>query len=245
MNPSQTEYQVKRTGTDMEIRRTVLLADANEDFRTMLRENIEPTDGFTVVGSVGDGREALRLIEENKPDLVLADVVLPGMDGFEVLTNLRKFSDIPVIILSARTDEQDNLRGLSLMADDYMTKPFSVSELIARIKVNLARAGVSSSHATEKVGDITVDFDKMTVIKNGDDIPVSKKEFEILSLLLKNRGKVLSRETILEKVWGYNGYLGDLRTVDVAIGRLRAKIETAPKEPEIILSRRGAGYYIV
>lgn len=221
----------------------IFILEDDNNISSIIAFNLK-TQGFETVQEF-DGKKGLDRLKSEGADLLVLDVMLPGMDGFEVLTNLRKFSDIPVIILSARTDEQDKLRGLSLMADDYMTKPFSVSELIARIKVNLARAGRSSSHTTEKVGDITVDFDKMTVMKNGDDIPVSKKEFEILSLLLKNRGKVLSRETILEKAWGYNGYLGDLRTVDVAIGRLRAKIETAPKEPEIILSRRGAGYYIV
>lgn len=127
-----------------------------------------------------------------------------------------------------------------------MTKPFSVKELIARIKVNLNRAQKKPREETLfKAGDITINADKMTVKKNDCEIAVSKKEYEILLLLIQNRGRVLSREEILEKVWGYNGYLGDLHTVDVAIGRLRAKVETVPSEPRIILSRRGAGYYII
>lgn len=193
-----------------------------------------------------DGRAGLSRLMQESADLLVLDLMLPSLSGFEVLERLRAFSDIPVIILSARDSEDDKLLGLSLMADDYMTKPFSVKELIARIKVNLNRAQKKPREETLfKAGDITVNADKMTVKKNDCEIAVSKKEYEILLLLIQNRGRVLSREEILEKVWGYNGYLGDLHTVDVAIGRLRAKVETVPSEPRIILSRRGAGYYII
>lgn len=193
-----------------------------------------------------DGRVGLSRLMQESADLLVLDLMLPSLSGFEVLERLRAFSDIPVIILSARDSEDDKLLGLSLMADDYMTKPFSVKELIARIKVNLNRAQKKPREETLfKAGDITVNADKMTVKKNDCEIAVSKKEYEILLLLIQNRGRVLSREEILEKVWGYNGYLGDLHTVDVAIGRLRAKVETVPSEPKIILSRRGAGYYII
>lgn len=193
-----------------------------------------------------DGRVGLSRLMQESADLLVLDLMLPSLSGFEVLKRLRAFSDIPVIILSARDSEDDKLLGLSLMADDYMTKPFSVKELIARIKVNLNRAQKKPREETLfKAGDITVNADKMTVKKNDCEIAVSKKEYEILLLLIQNRGRVLSREEILEKVWGYNGYLGDLHTVDVAIGRLRAKVETVPSEPKIILSRRGAGYYII
>ena len=171
--------------------------------------------------------------------------MLPGLDGFSVLSRLRESSDIPVIILSARTDEQDKLSGLSLMADDYMTKPFSVKELVARIKVNLARYEKSGIvKKTFSAGGITLDCEKMTVYRDGKEIGISKKEFDLLLLLFENRGRVISRETVLEKIWGYSGFLGDLHTVDVAVGRLRAKIEKTPAAPEIILSRRGAGYFI-
>lgn len=193
-----------------------------------------------------DGRAGLIRLLDGGFDLLILDVMLPSMSGFEVLKELRKQSDIPVIILSARDAEDDKLEGLSLMADDYMTKPFSVKELIARIKVNLARCEKSQKQDnTISAGGITVDSQTLAVTKNGDEIAVSKKEAQILLLLFKNRGKILSREDILEKVWGYNGYLGDTHTVDVAIGRLRAKIEDTPSEPKIILSRRGAGYYVI
>lgn len=192
-----------------------------------------------------DGLAGLEKLKKEGADLLVLDVMLPSMDGFEVLKQLRLESDIPVIILSARTDEQDKLQGLSLMADDYVTKPFSVEELMARIKVNLKRAGGKKADTVLKTESLVLDTSSFTVRRDGEDIAVSKKEFEILSLLVSNRGKVLSREDILEKVWGYDGYLGDLRTVDVAIGRLRAKIEPTPSKPEIILSRRGAGYYVL
>lgn len=193
-----------------------------------------------------DGKTGLfRLINEGA-DLLVLDLMLPSMSGFEVLRQLRKTSDMPVIILSALDSEEDKLRGLSLMADDYVTKPFSVNELIARIKVNLARTEKKPPKETVfAAGDLEINADKMAVFKNGEEISVSKKEYEILMLLVQNRGRVVSREEILEKVWGYNNFLGDLHTVDVAIGRLRAKVEKTPSEPEIILSRRGAGYYII
>ena len=193
-----------------------------------------------------DGKTGLfRLINEGA-DLLVLDLMLPSMSGFEVLRQLRKTSDMPVIILSALDSEEDKLRGLSLMADDYVTKPFSVNELIARIKVYLARTEKKPQRETVfTAGDLEINADKMAVFKNGEEISVSKKEYEILMLLVQNCGRVVSREEILEKVWGYNNFLGDLHTVDVAIGRLRAKVEKTPSEPEIILSRRGAGYYII
>lgn len=202
------------------------------------------SSGFETV-SEADGEVGLSRLLKESADLLVLDIMLPSMDGFTVLSKLRERSDIPVIILSARTDEQDKLLGLSLMADDYMTKPFSVSELIARIKVNLARYEKTvDTRVSYSVADITVDTQAMTVSRGSQVISVSKKEFEILLLLIQNKGSVLTREQILEQVWGYNGYLGDLHTVDVAIGRLRSKIEKTPSSPEIILSRRGAGYYI-
>lgn len=193
-----------------------------------------------------DGKAGLFRLLDGGFDLLILDLMLPSMNGFEVLKELRKRSDIPVIILSARDAESDKLEGLSLMADDYMTKPFSIKELIARIKVNLARC--EKSQKTDSVfcaGGVSVDGGTLVVTKDEKEISVSKKEAQILLLLFKNRGKILSREDILEQVWGYNGYLGDTHTVDVAIGRLRAKIEDTPSEPKIILSRRGAGYYVI
>lgn len=222
----------------------IFILEDDENISSIIAFNVKAA-GYEAVRE-SDGLAGLERLKRGGFDLVILDIMLPSMDGLEVLRRLREVSDVPVIILSARTAEEDKLEGLSLMADDYMTKPFSVKELIARIKVNLARAsGRRSVTDSFCAGDITLDCATLRVTKGGRDVSVSKKEAEILLLLFKNRGSVLSREDILENVWGYNGYLGDTHTVDVAIGRLRAKIEDTPSAPAIILSRRGAGYYII
>lgn len=220
----------------------IFILEDDKNISSIIAFNLKAA-GFETVCEY-DGKAGLHRLLSEGADLLVLDVMLPSMDGFEVLSGLRESSDIPVIILSARTDESDKLQGLSLMADDYMTKPFSVNELVARIRVNLARCGKGGDN-TVTAGDLKLDMDRLCVTRGGENVAVSKKEFEILALLVKNRGKAVSREEILEKVWGYEGYLGDLRTVDVAIVRLRAKIEKNPSEPQIILSRRGAGYYVI
>lgn len=221
----------------------IFIVEDDVNISSIIAFNLK-TEGFDAVCE-GDGENALSRLESESFDLVLLDIMLPSKSGFEVLESLRKFSNVPVIILSARTSEEDKLLGLSLMADDYVTKPFSMKELVARIKVNLARASTTESPLSFSSGNVTVNAATLTVTKDGNVIRVSKKEAEILLLLFKNKGNVMSREQILKSVWGYNGYLGDTHTVDVAIGRLRAKIEDTPSEPEIILSRRGVGYYVI
>ncbi len=217
----------------------IFIVEDDKNISTIIAFNIKAAGYEAVCES--DGLCALERLRDSQFDLVILDIMLPSLDGFSVLKKLREFSDVPVIILSARAEEEDKLTGLSLMADDYMTKPFSVKELIARVKVNLARVeGRRVISDTYTAGDITLDSASLQVTKKGEPVPLSAKEAKILLLLFKNRGKVMSREEILEQVWGYNGYLGDTHTVDVAIGRLRAKLG----EGEIIHSRRGAGYYI-
>ncbi len=217
----------------------IFIVEDDKNISTIIAFNVKAA-GFEAVCEY-DGLAALERLKDSHFDLLILDVMLPSLDGFSLLKKLREFSDIPVIILSARAEEEDKLEGLSLMADDYMTKPFSVKELIARVKVNLARAEGKRAVSDLFTADgITLDSETLEVTKNGVPIPLSAKEAKILLLLFKNRGKVLSREEILEQVWGYNGYLGDTHTVDVAIGRLRAKLG----DGEIIHSRRGAGYYI-
>lgn len=222
----------------------IFILEDDENISSIIAFNIKAA-GYEPVRE-SDGQAGLERLKKGGFDLVILDIMLPSMDGFTVLRELRRVSDIPVIILSAREAEEDKLEGLSLMADDYMTKPFSVKELIARIKVNLARVeGRRTLSDVYTSGDISMDSATLRVTKDGAEVALSKKEAEILLLLFKNRGNVLSREDILEKVWGYNGYLGDTHTVDVAIGRLRAKIEDTPSAPAVILSRRGAGYYVI
>ncbi len=216
----------------------IFILEDDKNISSIIEFNLR-AKGYDTVCEYDGEKGLLRIISEGC-DLVILDLMLPSLDGFEVLKKLREKSNLPVIILSARTDERDKLEGLSLMADDYITKPFSVAELCARVKVVLARCGND-----KKACDIVLDNESLTVICRGSAVCVSKKEFQILRYLFDNRGRVVSREEIMKKVWGYDGYLGDLRAVDVAMARLRAKIEKNPSEPQIILSRRGAGYYTV
>ncbi|HWQ50928.1 MAG TPA: response regulator [Terriglobales bacterium] len=198
-----------------------------------------------------DGGEGLDLCLNGDYDLILLDVMLPVMDGWEVLRILREKKGTPVIMLTAREEELDKIHGLELGADDYITKPFSMNELKARIKANIRRAkeyaqGVEDKPSEDlvKVRSITVDFDRMVVVRDGTDVELSGREFTLLTLLCKNRGKVFSREELLEQVWEYEGFLGDLRVVDVMVRRIREKIERDPSDPDIIRTRRGAGYYM-
>jgi two-component system response regulator VicR len=198
-----------------------------------------------------DGGEGLTRCLEGNYDLILLDVMLPVMDGWEVLRLLREKKGTPVIMLTAREEELDKVHGLELGADDYITKPFSMNELKARIKANIRRVKEYAvptedkpSEDVVKVRSITIDFDRMVVVRDGADVELSGREFTLLTLLCKNRGKVFSREELLEQVWEYEGFLGDLRVVDVMVRRIREKIERDPSDPDIIRTRRGAGYYM-
>ncbi len=201
-----------------------------------------------------DGKSALELALSGNFDLILLDVMLPAMDGFEVCKRVREVLDTPIIMLTAREEENDKVQGLELGADDYMTKPFSHAELVSRIKANIRRYhGEARTHAPETpvgqssvitVGTLVIDTRKYSVSKGGTDISLSKKEYELLEFFAKNRGKVFQREEIMEKVWGYDGFYGDLRTVDVTLARIRKKIEENPAEPEFIQNKRGVGYFM-
>lgn len=213
---------------------------------TMLREGYDAVCSF-------DGAEALQLALDGNFDLILLDVMLPGLDGFEVCRRVREKLDTPIIMLTAREEEADKVMGLELGADDYMTKPFSHAELVSRIKANIRRyhgetralpTGAPVSENVIAIGDIRIDTKKYSVSKNGRDISLSKKEYDLLEFFAKNRGTVFQREEIMEKVWGYDGFYGDLRTVDVTLSRIRKKIEQNPAEPEYIQNKRGVGYYM-
>jgi len=200
-------------------------------------------EGFQVI-TAGDGALALELARREKPDLVVLDLMLPELDGFDVCRILRKESDTPILMLTARESEIDKVVGLELGADDYLTKPFSLRELIARIRALLRRSGVGGTKDGLTVlaaGDVQVDTGRREVICRGERVLVKPKEFELLAYLLANKGQALSREQITEKVWGYE-YEGDTRTVDVHIRWLREKIEVDPGHPLIIETVRGFGY---
>ena len=192
-----------------------------------------------------DGTEGLRCALEEAPDLILLDVMLPGMDGFEVLGHIREKHDTPIIMLAAREEETDKVLGLELGADDYITKPFSMRELMARVKANMRRTLSGEERAKPAVpsgGGLRISRDNGMVYKNGRALELSAREFDILCYLSASPGHVFSREELMEHVWGYE-YYGDLRAVDVAIRRLREKVEDQPASPRYIMTKRGMGYY--
>ena len=204
----------------------------------LIREGYDTLEAY-------DGATGLRLALEQDPDLILLDLMLPEMDGFEVCRRLRgEGRATPVIMLTAREEETDKVLGLELGADDYITKPFSMRELLARVKANIRRSAMAPSVPSHKLelGRITVDEQAMTVSKDGAPLDLSQREYELVHTLATHRGQVLSREALMEQVWNYEGYVGDVRAVDVAIRRLREKIEDDPADPKFILTRRGLGY---
>ncbi len=199
-----------------------------------------------------DGEEGLQKALTNKFDLILLDLMLPKMNGFEVCSNIRKKLNTPIIMVTAREEEKDKILGLDIGADDYVTKPFALGELLSRIKANIRRSpkesviGVAQSDdaTTISVRDLQIDTEKYSVSIRGEEISLSKQEYDLILYLAKNKGKPFTREQLMESVWGYEGFLGDIRAVDVTVSRLRAKIEKDPSEPEYLLTKRGIGYYL-
>lgn len=197
----------------------------------------------------GDGEEGLRKALKGSFDLILLDIMLPKMDGFTVCRGIRMRLDTPIIMVTAKEEEIDKIMGLDLGADDYVTKPFSINVLLARIKANMRRAanevvtGAKNS-AVITVRDLVIDNERYLVTKKGQEISLSKIEYDLLSFLASNAGKPFSREVLLQQVWGYEEFYGDRRTVDVTISRLRAKVEDDPSHPEYIFSKHGLGYFL-
>lgn len=226
------------------VQKKILVVDDEKSIVDILKFNLA-RDGYDVIEAY-DGREGLRKALEENPDLILLDVMLPETDGFEVCKKIREKKQTPIIMITARDEEIDKVLGLELGADDYLTKPFGVRELMARIKANLRRtldANNENSSSKRVFNEITIDYEKYEVTKGSKPVELTIREFELLSFLSKQPNKVFTRETLLEKVWGYE-YLGDdLRTVDVNIRRLREKLETNPAEPEYIITKRGVGYF--
>ncbi|KMT21422.1 response regulator transcription factor [Clostridium cylindrosporum] len=221
----------------------ILIVDDELHIIELLKYNLE-SNGYKVIFAQ-TGKEAIKLATEKRPDLILLDVMLPEMDGFDVCKNINKSKEtegIPIIMLTAKGEELDKILGLELGADDYITKPFSVRELIARIKAVLRR-NFKEENTSQilSLGDLIVNMDKHEVTKNGSKIDLTLKEFELLKLLIVNRGKVLTRDFLLDKVWGYE-YYGETRTVDVHIRHLRQKVEDDDKNPKFIETVRGIGY---
>lgn len=224
----------------------ILVVDDEQEIADLL-ELYLISDGYQVIKSE-DALEGLAIMEREKIDLVLLDIMMPKMDGYEVCKKIREKKNTPIIMLTARAEELDKVLGLELGADDYVTKPFGVRELMARVKANLRKSVVREETSEQapagkgNFGKLDINPDRYEVRKDGRIIDLTVREFELLKYLSAQKGQVFSRETLLEKVWGYE-YFGDVRTVDVTIRRLREKIEDDPGKPVYILTKRGVGYY--
>ena len=224
-------------------KKKILVVEDEKAIADILVFNLQREGYDTLVAY--DGADGLHAALEQAPDLVLLDVMLPSMDGFEVLRHIREKQDTPIIMLTAREEETDKVLGLELGADDYITKPFSMRELMARVKANMRRT--LSGEEREKPampsgGGLRISRENGMVYKNGRALELSAREFDILCFLSASPGRVFSREELMEQVWGYD-YYGDLRAVDVAIRRLREKMEDQPASPHYIMTKRGMGYY--
>lgn len=231
----------------MEKKHTVLIVEDEKSIVDILRFNLQK-EGFDTLEAF-DGQTGLDLVMEKAPDLVLLDLMLPVLNGFEVCRTIRdRGINTPVLIITAREAENDKIMGLELGADDYITKPFSVRELMARVKANVRRAERLPQPAQEapsqilELGRIRIDRNASVATKDGANLELTQREFELLTYLASNQGKVFSRQELMERVWNYAGYVGDVRGVDVAVRRLREKVEDNPATPRYIITRRGVGY---
>jgi len=224
----------------------ILIVDDEKPIVEILKINLMK-DGYTVFEAY-DGEEAVNKAMATEPDLILLDVMLPKLDGFSVLKKIREKSSIPILMLTAREEEFDKVLGLELGADDYITKPFSIRELMARVKANMRRTETDFADRQEKtvdkleIGCFVLDYNRYELYKSGKLIEITIREFDLMKFLASQPNKVFSRQSLLESVWGYE-YYGDDRTVDVTVRRLREKVEDDPSEPRYIMTKRGVGYY--
>ena len=241
-------------------KKTILIVDDEKMITNLLTHNLTK-EGYNVI-EANDGLEAIEKAQNEKPDLILLDIMLPKLDGLTVCKRIKNMMNIPILMVTAKDEELDKIVGLELGADDYITKPFSVRELLARVKANLRKADAISNAVNEneeqadnqetpeikrtnimKVGVLTLDLDRFEVMVNDKRVDLTLREFEVLKFLSSEPGQVITRETLLEKVWGYE-YYGDIRTVDVTVRRIREKIEKDTSSPKILITKRGVGYYI-
>ncbi|HLX59134.1 MAG TPA: response regulator transcription factor [Ktedonobacteraceae bacterium] len=224
---------------------TILTADDDPQLLRLITRNLQ-LEGYVVL-SASDGQQALEEIERSTPDLVLLDVMMPKMDGFTVCQRVREFSAVPIIIVTARGQDQEKVRGLDLGADDYLTKPFSVDELLARVRAVLRRTQFSAKESAQglqtsiSTGDLTIDYSQHLVTKAGKEIPLTPTEYNIIAYLAQNAGRIITQDLLLEHVWGAE-YLGESHMLQVNINRLRHKLEADPSQPRYILTKIGVGY---
>jgi two-component system, OmpR family, KDP operon response regulator KdpE len=226
---------------------TIVTADDDPQLLRLVTRNLQ-LEGYNVIAA-SDGQQALTEIKENSPDLVLLDVMMPKMDGFTVCNRVREFSTVPIIIVTARGQDQDKVRGLDLGADDYLTKPFSVDELLARVRAVLRRAQFSAKEwandlqENTTIGDMTIDFSQHIVTMAGREITLTSTEYSIIAYLAQNAGRVLTQDLLLEHVWG-SEYVGESHMLQVNINRLRHKLEVDPAHPHYIHTKVGVGYFL-
>lgn len=224
----------------------ILVVDDEKPISDIVKFNLDK-EGYDVVTAY-DGEEALEKVESEEPDLILLDLMLPKIDGLEVARQVRAKHNIPIIMVTAKDSELDKVVGLELGADDYVTKPFSNRELVARVKANLRRQDQFQQSNEEvknniKIGPLVINSDSYSVTRDGAQLDLTHREFELLHYLAQHTDQVMTREHLLQTVWGYD-YFGDVRTIDVTVRRLREKIEETPSNPQILVTRRGVGYYL-
>lgn len=220
----------------------ILIVDDEEHILELIKFNLE-SKGYKVI-TAANGIDALKIAKSEQPNLILLDLMIPGIDGYDVCKEVRRensISDTPIIMITAKSEELDKILGLELGADDYITKPFSIRELLARVKAVLRRTTIQPVDKSFKFGNVVVDFEKHEVTKEGKKIELTLKEFELLEILIKNKGRVMTRDFLLDKIWGYE-YIGETRTVDVHIRHLRQKVEDDDKSPQYVETIRGIGY---
>jgi two-component system, OmpR family, response regulator VicR len=225
------------------MKRKVLVVDDEKNIVDIVKFNLEK-EGYDVIVAY-DGEEGLGLVATENPELIILDIMMPKLDGFEVCKKIRETVQTPIIMMTARAEETDKVLGFELGADDYVTKPFGVRELMARVKANLKRIEETPTLTTDDIkvyGDIKIDLVRFNIYRNDEMIELTRREFELVYFLASQEGQVFTREILLKKVWGYE-YLGDVRTVDVTIRRLRSKLEVISESPKYILTKRGIGYY--
>lgn len=231
----------------------ILICDDEVDIVNALK--IYLTDPNYQLLCAYDGQQAVDMVKQNEIHLVLMDIMMPVLDGVAAMVKIRENSNIPVILLTAKSEDNDKVLGLTVGADDYITKPFSIRELLARIKANIRRVNFATKASSEthepsesqenllKLGRFLLNYDKASIYKDGEELELTQREFELMKHLMSHVDKVFSRNELMEMVWNYEGFVGDLRGVDVTVRRLREKIEDTPAEPKFILTKRGLGYY--
>ena len=237
-------------------KKTILVVDDEQKIVELLEHNLR-REGYNVL-EANDGVTAVEIAKEQRPDLILLDIMLPRLDGLSVCKKIKNIYNVPILMVTAKGDELDKIVGLELGADDYITKPFSVREVVARVKANLRKveANLEEEKIARKeekkeekkdtairVGDLVLDLEKYEVHIGGKVINLTLREFEVLKFLAQQPGQVVTREALLERVWGYE-YYGDIRTVDVTVRRIRERIEKDTSNPQILITKRGVGYYI-